>query len=138
MKKMIRISAAYLIFGLVTGLFYHEASYYSGFTGDSVLGLIHSHAFALGTLPFLLLPVLMHIFRLQEQKNFRRFLFLYNAGLVMTLGFMTVRGTVQLFSLPITSFWDHMIGGLSGIGHVILTIGIFFLFRSYISAVQEA
>lgn len=136
MKKMIRIAIAYLILGLVLGLFYHEASYYTGFTGESVLRLVHGHALALGTLPFLILPILMKMFHLQQQKHFHRFLYAYNAGLIMTLGFMTVRGITQLFSLPISSFWDHMIGGLAGIGHVILTIGIYFLFRTYLSAMQ--
>lgn len=137
MKKMIHISAVYLIFGLVTGLFYHEAAYYTGFEGESVLGLVHSHALALGTLVFLALPVLMQVFHIEQQKSFRRFLYTYQTGLVMTLAFMSIRGIVQLFVLPISSFWDHMIGGLAGIGHVILTIGIYFLFRTLLSAVKE-
>lgn len=138
MKKMIYISAAYLIFGLIIGLFYHEAAYYTGFEGESVLGLVHGHAIGLGTLVFLALPIFMKNFPMEQNKNFRPFVFTYNIGLLMTLGFMTTRGTVQLFALPISSFWDHMIGGLAGIGHTILAVGIYFLFRSLLSVVKEA
>lgn len=137
MKKMIHLSAAYLIFGLLTGLFYHEASYYMEFTGSSVLRLVHAHAFGLGTLVFFFLPVLMQVFHIKEDRAFRRFLYTYNVGLLMTLGFMTLRGVTELFSLSVSSFWDHMIGGLAGIGHVILSFGIFFLFQLYLSAVKK-
>ncbi len=57
------------------GLFYHEAACYTGFEGESVLGLVHSHALALGTLVFLAVPVLMQVFHIEQQKSFRRFLF---------------------------------------------------------------
>ncbi len=134
---MIHISAAYLIFGLAAGLFYHEAAYYTGYTGKSVLALVHGHALVLGALVFLLVPVFMQVFHLQQHKTFHRFVCTYNTGLILSLAFMTVRGTVQLFSLPISSFWDHMIGGLAGIGHVILSIGLYFLFRSLLAAIKE-
>lgn len=55
----------------------------------------------------------------------------------MTLGFMTARGVTQLFSLPISSFMDHMIGGLAGIGHIILTIGLVFLFHAFIKSAEN-
>lgn len=137
MKKMIHISIIYLIFGLVTGLFYHEAAYYTSFEGVSTLRLVHGHALILGTLFSLVLPLFMKVFSIENQKYFHSFLYTYHTGLVITLGFMSIRGIVQLFSLPITKFWDHMIGGLAGIGHIILTIGMFFLFRTLLSAVKD-
>lgn len=132
-----KIAIGYLVFALLSGLFYHEAAYYTGFTGVSVLRLVHSHAFGLGTLVFLLLPLFMNAFHIEERKDFKSFLVIYNLGLIMTIGFMAVRGTVQLFGLPISNFWDHMIGGLAGIGHVILTVGIIFLFRILISSTEK-
>lgn len=137
MKKMIRISAAYLIFGLAAGLFYREATVYTGYTGHSVLALVHGHALSLGALVFLLAPVFMQVFHLQQHKAFHRFVCIYNIGLVLSLVCMTARGVVQLFELPISKFIDHMIGGFAGIGHMILTVGLYFLFRSLWAAVKE-
>ncbi len=137
MKKMLCISAAYLIFGLSAGLFYHEAAYFTAFHGESVLRLVHAHALGLGAMVFFALPLLMKSFDLEKQRCFRWFVYVYNIGLIMTLGFMTVRGAVQLFFIPISSFWDHMIGGLAGIGHLILGLGICFLYSSLFSAIKQ-
>ncbi len=137
MKKMLGISVSYLLFGLIVGLFFHEAAYYTNFDGKSVLGVVHGHALALGTAVFLAIPVLMQVFHLEQHKSFRLFVYTYNAGLWATLVFMTIRGLVQLFSFPISSFADHMIGGLAGISHIVLTVGIYFLFRTLFSAMKE-
>ncbi len=136
-RILYRIAIGYLIFALLSGLFYHEAAYYTGFTGVSVLRLVHSHAFGLGTLVFLLLPLFINTFHIEQYKHFKIFLVTYNLGLIMTIGFMAVRGTVQLFELPISNFSDHMIGGLAGIGHIILTVGIIFLFRILILSTEK-
>lgn len=130
MKNMYKLSLSYAGFGLLAGLFYHEAAYWTHFEGFSVLSRVHPHALVLGAAVFALIPLFMKVFSIQDQKSFQWFLYLYNLGLVMTLGFMTARGVSQLFFLPISSFWDHMIGGLAGIGHVTMTIGLGFLFHS--------
>lgn len=130
MKKMYKISLGYILFGLLAGMFYHEAAYWTHFEGDSVLARVHPHALLLGGAVFLLLPVLMKVFEIQKIRSFRFFMGFYNLGLIVSLGFMTARGAVQLFGLPISSFWDHMIGGMAGIGHILLTVGIGFLFHA--------
>ncbi len=137
MKSMYTLSIAYLAFGLFAGLFHHEAAYWTHFEGFSVLSRVHAHALVLGAAVFLLMPVLMKTFEIQKQKSFGWFVGLYNVGLVMTLGFMTARGVYQLFRLPMPSFADHMIGGLAGIGHVILTVGVGFLFHALLRTADK-
>ena len=137
MKTAYKIAATYLVFGLIAGLFTHEATYWTNFTGQTVLSLVHTHAFVLGTAVFVLLPLFMKSFHIEAQKSFGKFKWTYNIGLIMTLGFMTARGVTQLFSLPISSFMDHMIGGLAGIGHIILTIGLAFLFHAFIKSAEN-
>lgn len=134
MKKMYKIALAYLVFGLAAGLFNHEVAYYTGFTGESVMSIVHTHALVLGTAVFVLMPVFMKVFKINEVRSFKYFMVVYNIGLVMTLGFMTARGVTQLFQMAIPSFADHMIGGMAGIGHVILTVGIGFLFHAFIKS----
>lgn len=134
MKKMYRISLAYLVFGLIAGLVNHEVAYWTQFSGESVMSVVHPHAILLGGGVFLILPLLMKNFPIEKRKSFRMFLWTYNVGLIMTLGFMTARGMSELLVLPFPSFWDHMVGGLAGIGHTILTIGIGFLFHALIKS----
>lgn len=130
MKKMYWISLSYFAFGLIAGLAKHELAYFLHFSGRTMLSLVHPHAILLGGLVFFLMPLFMKAFAVEKQKSFRRFLWTYNIGLVMTLGFMTARGVSQLLMKPFPSFADHMVGGLAGIGHVFLTVGLGFLFHA--------
>lgn len=138
MKTMYQISLFYLIFGLAAGLFHHEAAYWTHFEGDSALARVHPHALILGAGVFLLMPLLMQVFHIQEIKSFRWFLIFYNLGLVLSLGFMSARGAAQLFVPDLPSFADHMIGGLAGISHIILTVGIGFFFYTLIKSCEKA
>lgn len=137
MKKMYYISLAYFAFGLLAGVVNHEVAYWTHFTGESVMSVVHPHAILLGGLVFLLLPLFMKSFAVEKQKSFRVFLWTYNVGLIMTLGFMSARGMSQLLLMPFPSFWDHMVGGLAGIGHIVLTVGLGFLFRALIKSAGE-
>ena len=137
MKKMYWISLSYLVFGLTVGLVNHEIAYWTHFTGKSIMSVVHPHAILLGGLVFLLMPLFMKTFELEQQKSFRRFLWIYNIGLVMTLGFMTARGMAQLLAKPFPSFLDHMVGGFAGIGHIILTVGLGFLFHALMKSVDK-
>ncbi len=137
MKKMYKIAVAYLVFGLIAGLFTHEATYWTNFTSETMLSLVHTHALTLGTAVFAVLPLFMKTFHIENQKSFGKFKWVYNIGLIITLGFMTARGVTQLFFLPISSVADHMIGGLAGIGHVILTVGLGFLFHALIKSTES-
>ena len=51
--------------------------------------------------------------------------------------FMTARRISQLLVMPFPNFWDHMVGGLAGIGHIILTVGLGFLFHALIKSADE-
>ncbi len=137
MKKMYWISLAYIVFGLSIGLLDHEVTYWTHFTGESILSLVHPHAIMLGGLVFLLLPLFMKNFAVEKQKSFHIFLWTYNIGLMITLGFLTARGISQLLMVPFSSFWDHMVGGIAGIGHIILTMGLGFLFHALMKSVGQ-
>lgn len=134
---MYRLSIFYFAIGLAAGLFYHEVEYWTSFTGTSVLKSLHPHAIVLGAVFFLILPVFVRVFAIDESKHFKWFMIIYNLGLMSSLFFMGFRGIVQLYDLPISSFLDHMIGGLAGISHVILTVGIFFLYRTLQTSIKN-
>ncbi len=131
------ISLSYFVFGLAAGLVNHEVAYWTRFTGESVMAVVHTHAILLGGLVFLLMPLFMKSFGLEKQKSFRGFLWVYNIGLVMTLGVMTARRMSQLLMKPFPGVWDHMVGGIAGIGHIILTAGLGFLFHALMKSADK-
>lgn len=136
-KKMYWISLAYIAIGLALGLLNHEIAYWTHFTGESVLAEVHPHAIMLGGFVFLSMPLFMKNFDIEKQRSFRIFLWVYNMGLLMTLGFMTARGMSQTLAMPLPSFADHMVGGLAGIGHIILTIGLGFFFHALFKPIND-
>lgn len=136
-KKMYRFSLFYFVIGLATGLFHHEVEYWTNFTGTSILKYVHPHAIILGGLMFFILPLFVKVFSVHKTKYFKWFFIVYNSGLIGSLFFMGFRGIVQLYELPISSFLDHMVGGLASISHVILTVGLFFLYKALQSSNKE-
>lgn len=137
MKNILKISVMYIVFGLVIGLTTHEIAYWTNFSGETVLSFVHAHVLILGGGVFLMVPVLMKVFQIEQQKGFKGFLWAYNLGLLMTLGFMSVRGFSELLEFPLGNMMNHMVGGLAGIGHVILTVGVFLFFKALFRAMKE-
>lgn len=136
-KTMYLISIFYLMISLLSGLFYHEIAYYTHFTGTSTLRFVHPHGIILGAFLFLIIPLFMKNYAIQENKYFSKFIISYNLGLIISLVFMIIRGITQLLLIPVSSFSDHLIGGLAGIGHIILTIGIYFLYKTLITSSEK-
>ncbi|MEV6558147.1 DUF2871 domain-containing protein [Nocardia sp. NPDC051756] len=123
MKKIYYAAHAYMIVGVVSGLFYRELTKWYDFTGDSQLGVVHTHLLALGMLFHLIVLVLAKVFALGG-KLFDWFFWVYNAGLVLTVAVMTVHG-VQTVVGADTSV---AISGIAGLGHIVLTVGLILFF----------
>lgn len=136
-RNMYRLSIFYFVVALATGLFHHNIEYWTNFTGISVLKYVHPHSTVLGGFLFLILPLFVKVFSIDKSKHFNHFMIIYNTGLIGSLFFMSFRGVEQLFSLPIPKFWNHMMSGLAGISHAILTVGILFLFRTLQTSISE-
>src|SRR5690625_6640846 len=77
----------------------------------------------------LMLLALEKLFDLGEQKSFRVFFWLYNIGLIITVGMQTTLGIMTVL--------DHgvkpeipMLSGISGLGHMLLTAALIALFTA--------
>ncbi|MQY09863.1 DUF2871 domain-containing protein [Actinomadura macrotermitis] len=124
MKKLYYAAHTYMIIGLVGGLYYRELTKLNDFTGDSQLGLVHTHVLALGMLFFLIVLALEKVFTLSAGRLFNAFFWTYNAGLALTVTVMTVRGTLTVLGHPTPAIAAHIAGG----GHIALTVGLVFFF----------
>jgi hypothetical protein len=124
MRKIYVAAHVYMILGLVSGLYYRELTKAKDFTGDSQLGVVHTHILALGMLFFLIVLVLEKQFTLTAGKLFGAFFWVYNAGLALTVGMMLVRGTMTVLGHQAGAALD----GISGLGHIVITLGLIFFF----------
>ncbi|VEU82688.1 DUF2871 domain-containing protein [Acholeplasma hippikon] len=129
MKKLAKISFYYSILGLVLGIFYREFTKINDFTGETVLGGLHTHALALGTLFFLIVLIVEKQFKLTESKKFKPFFIVYNSGLIGLLVMMMIRGILEVLGTNVTTGWDLTISWLAGFAHMAMAAGFvrFFL-----------
>lgn len=122
MKKIFNTAFMYGILGLVLGVFYREFTKLNGFTGITQLSFLHVHTLVLGLFFFLMVLLLNKSFNLSEHKYFNLWFYLYNIGLLGTIGVMTTRGIMQVL--------QHNMNGLNhiaGLFHGILGVAIIWL-----------
>ncbi|MFI6600550.1 DUF2871 domain-containing protein [Nonomuraea sp. NPDC050536] len=124
MRKILNFAHVYMILGVVSGLYYRELTKLNDFTGDTQLGVVHTHLLTLGMLFFLLVLVLEKLFALTSSKLFGWFFWIYNAGLAVTVAMMTLHGTLTVLGRPS----GEAIAMIAGLGHILLTVGLVLLF----------
>lgn len=126
MNKIFNAAAFYAVLGLLAGVFYREYTRTLGFAGETHLSTLHTHLLVLGLLFFLVLLALGATLRVYEHKQFNLFFWIYNAGVLWTTSMMAYKGIAEVqdpnFKL------SPMMSGLSGIGHILITVGLFLLF----------
>lgn len=124
MRKILNTAHAYMILGLVSGLYHRELTKLKGFTGQTQLGLVHTHVLALGMVFFLIVLALEKLFELTAVGLFGWFFWIYNTGLAVTVAAMAVRGTLTVLGHD----GDEAIALVAGLGHILLTAGLILLF----------
>ncbi|MDO4785041.1 MAG: DUF2871 domain-containing protein [Propionibacteriaceae bacterium] len=125
LKKLYTAAASYVALGLVGGVFYREFTRINEVTIWTQLKVVHTHFLALGALVFFIVLGLEKLFRLSEAKQFRGFFLFYNLGLVWSATMMIVKGIMSSLDHPMAN--SAMIAGISGIGHILLTVGFVLL-----------
>jgi len=129
MKRIFYLALFYLIFGLSFGVFYREFTRAIDFKGDTALSFVHPHILTLGFLFFILVLVLIRIFKLTDFKHYRSFVVIYNIGLILSILAMICRGILDVLIIEFSA-----LSYIAGIGHIILTVGIaFFMVNLYFS-----
>ncbi|MEG1578929.1 MAG: DUF2871 domain-containing protein [Oscillospiraceae bacterium] len=130
MKKYLNLSLIYAIAAMVGGVFYREFTKFNGYTGVTALGKVHTHLFLLGMIMFLLVALFAAHSKLEEQKQFRVFLKVYNVGVPLTAVMLLVRGIPQVLGLTLSSGMSAAISGIAGIAHILTGLGIILLLLS--------
>ena len=141
MKKLINTAIFYGIFALVSGVFYREITKITDFYGGTNLSLLHTHLFVMGMFFFLILTVIEKNFQISKHKRFSLFCWLYNGGLMLSIFMLLIRGFIQMNETLLNKGMDAAMAGISGIGHIILNIGLMgllFIVRKQIISQTDA
>lgn len=133
MKKLVRVSMFYMIFGLIAGVYYRELTKFYDYSGETQLGTLHTHILVLGMFFFLIVLLLEKNFQLTQHKNYKKFYAFYNSGLGITLLMMIIHGTMTVLGYSSNA----AIAGLAGLGHIILTIGLGYFFNVLFHSVES-
>ncbi|WP_039801895.1 DUF2871 domain-containing protein [Nocardia araoensis] len=135
MKTLVNTAHIYMIIGLIAGFYYREITKIEHFTGKSQLGVVHTHALALGMLFFLLVLALEKQFTLSAQTTlYGWFFWLYNVGLGITIAVMTLHGTLTV--LGKTSGEAIALG--AGLSHILLTAGLILFFITLGKSIDDS
>ncbi len=125
--KFVKNAFAYLIFGLLSGLYFRELTRTLDFEGYTVLSSLHTHAIVLGTMFSLLILVLDKNYNLQSRIKFDLAWILYVTGVWFLLLMNTIRGTLQVLKTQLSSSMDGMIAGIAGLSHILLSVALVWL-----------
>ena len=126
MKKIVKTAFIYAIIAMLSGIFYREGSRFLELTEPNTWSIIHTHFFMLGMFFFLIVLLLEKSFHLTKDKKYNAFYYIYNIGLVITGIMLYLRGIADVTEDFME--YDKMISGISGIGHILLGVGIILFF----------
>ncbi|GAB3799852.1 DUF2871 domain-containing protein [Humibacter antri] len=126
MRRLFYASFAYLVVGLASGLFFREFTKAHDFSENrfTQLAVVHTHLLTLGFIVLLIVLLLEKVFTLSQSRWFGWFFWVYNAGLVVTAAMLTWHGSLTVLGRESTA----MISGIAGLGHILLSAGMVFLF----------
>lgn len=127
MKSLLNAAFAYLLVGVASGLFYREFTKMNEFPEGqfSQLGLAHTHLLTLGFIVFLIVLALEKVFTIsRSRKLFIWFLWLYNAGVILTSAMLIWHGSLTVLGQESSK----MISGIAGLGHMLITAGMIVFF----------
>ncbi len=124
MKKLLTTALIYCILGLTSGVYYREITKFNDFTGETQLSVLHTHLLMLGMFTFIIVLLLEKNFHIMKSKKFNIFYYVYNAGLLLTVGLMTFHGTMTVIGKETGA----AVSGIAGLGHILLAVGLITLF----------
>ena len=125
MRRLLYAFLVYMIIGLISGFYYRELTKAHDFTGDTQLALVHTHTLILGMFMFLILLPLEKVFKLSSYYLFNWFFIVYHLGVIVTIGMMTYKGTLQVIG---AKYSPEALAGFAGIGHTGMLAGLLLLF----------
>ncbi len=127
LKALYTSAVVWMVLGLAAGVFYREFT--RGVEGggvDTQLATLHTHLLVLGVVFSLLFLLLERSFALSEHKRYSVFFYTWQGGVGLVTLMMLIKGSLQVLGSEAAN--SAALSGISGIGHIVLTVGAVFFF----------
>ena len=124
MRKFYIAATVWLAIGLIAGVFYREFTRAHDFEGTTQLSVVHTHSLILGMTMNLLFLVFALVLRIDKDRRFTTFFWVYNAGAAWTVGFLAFHGIRQVLGQD----FPESLAIFAGMGHIIITVGFVLFF----------
>lgn len=118
------LSLSFLVTGLMNGVLYREFTRFYSFSRNTHLGKLHVHTLVLGFLLLLGLYLLVKPYEEAAVKELKKPFYLYLTGLIFTISLMGVQGFLDVVGGDKSHIKLAALDGISGIGRILLSIGI--------------
>ncbi|WKD61914.1 hypothetical protein CCICO_09535 [Corynebacterium ciconiae DSM 44920] len=125
MRKLSTLAAVYLGIGLIAGVYYREFTRLHDYDGDTQLSTVHTHALVLGVIVPLVLIALSASISIDTHRRFTAFFITYTVALTWMIAHMIIKGSWQV--LNPTGEYPAALAGISGIGHILMTVALILL-----------
>ncbi len=126
LKTQFLLTAIWSAVGLLSGLYYREFTKINDFDGPTQLAVSHTHFLTLGALAGMIFLALEKVFQLSASgTKYSVFLWTWNVGLAITGLMLTFKGSLQVLGNQLAD--SAALAGISGLGHITLTVGFIFL-----------
>lgn len=119
MKKYFNASIAYLIIGLISGVFYREFTKMLDFTGQTVLKGLHTHILLLGFIFFIIVLLLDKNFGFSKLKGSKAWFITYNVSFIYFIVTMVIRGIAQVKGIEVSGL-SH----IAGLAHALMGVAL--------------
>lgn len=137
MRLTLNLAASFTVLGLISGVAYRELGRYLEvpLTQPTSLATVHTHLLVLGSVVLLIVLALAGSFNIHKLQGYRLAVWVYALGVGWTAAFMAWKGVGQMRD---TAFeFSAGLAGASGLGHIILTVGFFMLFRVFYQGLKQ-
>lgn len=127
MKKVMNTAITYLLVGLAGVIYFRELTKFHDFTGNTALGVVHTHALMLGVGVFLLVALFLRQTSLAQNALYPKFFVLYNLALPLMLVTLAVRGTLQVLGTTLSRSAEAALAGIAGLSHIGVGVALLLL-----------
>lgn len=140
-KRYVIWAFAYLIAGLLCGVYYREFTKALGYVNQyTPLGLVHPHLLVLGMIMSLLIGFLLAHYEINAKAGKWAFI-IYNCGVIGSALMLLLRGTFDVLSkttdFVLSSGANGAISGISGMFHILLAAGIVIYFIAILKTYKK-
>lgn len=123
-RNILGLSFTFLIMGLIGGVFYREFTKFYNYQAVNHLSKLHVHILVLGFLLMLVVYMVSKKYDIEIVLTLKKPIYVFVSGFAFTVINMALFGIYEVVGQGNDIVNRHALEGLSGIGHIILTIGL--------------